>query len=258
MEPAASAPVPSGSTADPPSDPPGAPWRVMIVEDNLAVAVLHRRVVDTIGSLRTVHVARDGTQALAALEAVRPDLVVLDLTMPGGDGMSFLRELRHGGSPVEVIVVTASRDGPTVSEAIRLGVIDYLVKPFEPQRLRRSLRAFALRRQTLSGGAELSQADVDLVQSPGTRGQARRLPKGLRESTLRSVLAALDGRDAMSADEVAKKVGVARVTARRYLEYLTLIGVVGMSREASGPGRPRNRYRRHGPPAGRGGADPAS
>jgi two-component system response regulator DctR len=221
-------------------------WRVMIVEDNLAVAALHKRLVDSTPSFRTVHVAWNGHEALTALKTVEPDLVILDLTMPGGDGLPFLRQVRGGEIPVDVIVVTASRGGGTVREATHLGVIDYLVKPFSPQRLREALSAFALRNRALAR-PELSQEDVDTAQAWGPA-RGRRLPKGLKDSTLTSVLTALDeAGEPLSAEEVGAGIGVARVTARRYLEYLELVGRAEVIRETGGPGRPRNRYRRRRP-----------
>lgn len=229
----------------------GGGWRVMVVEDNRAVAALHRRIVDSVPHLKTAHVALNGDHAATALETVRPDLVILDLTMSGGDGIAFLRRLRAAEKRIDVIVVTASCDGRTVDEVTQLGVLDYLVKPFKPERLRQSLSAFAIRRRTLSRSSSLCQADVDAIRAAGVPRQGRRLPKGLKEATLRSVLATLsEAPAAVSAAEVGNRVGVARVTARRYLEHLVLLGLVEMSRETNGPGRPRNRYRcRSRPPA---------
>lgn len=229
-------------------DIPARSWRVMIVEDNRAVAALHRHVVDSTAYLKTAHVALNGDHAFAALGTVQPDLVILDLTMSGGDGLSFLRRLRATELAIDVIVVTASRDRQAVDQATRLGVVDYLVKPFTPQRLRQSLSAFAIRRHTLTTRSKLCQADVDAVRASGAPRRGRRLPKGLKETTLRAVLGQLDGnKQALSADDIGDCVGVARVTARRYLEYLALMGIVEVTRETSGPGRPRNRYRRRDP-----------
>ena len=228
---------------------PARSWRVMVVEDNPAVAALHRRIVDSTPYLKTAHVAVNGEHALTALRTVHPDLVILDLAMAGCDGISFLRQLRKSEMPVDVIVVTAARDGHAVDDVTRLGVLDYLVKPFTPQRLRQSLSAFAIRRHTLSTRSELCQADVDVIQASGAPRQSRRLPKGLKEATLRSVLAAFDDSpQTLSADEVGERVGVARVTARRYVEYLALMGIVEVRKEANGPGRPRSRYRRRAKP----------
>lgn len=219
-------------------------WRVMIVEDNSVVAALHRRIVDSVPYLKTEHVAPNGERALAAIRAVSPDLVILDLTMTGGDGMTFLRRLRQGGIPVDVIIVTASRGGRIVQEATHLGVIDYLVKPFSPQRLRGALAAFAVKHRTLSRSAQLSQSDVDAVQISGAGRQQRALPKGLKGGTMDAVVTLLENRSQpLSANEVGSAVGIARVTARRYLEHLEFTGKAERSRIMDGPGRPRNRYR---------------
>jgi two-component system response regulator DctR len=219
-------------------------WRVMIVEDNGAVAALHKRIVDSSPYFHTAHIARNGVQAFDALPAVNPDLVILDLTMPGGDGLPFLRRLRGGNVPVDVVVVTASRSGRVVQEATQLGVLDYLVKPFAPPRLRHALSVFAVRHRTLMSFPELSQGQVDSVRAAATTRQRRALPGGLRQSTLAAVLNALgDAPDGVSAEQLGCKVGIARVTARRYLAYLEIQGIVEVNRESHGPGRPRNRYR---------------
>ncbi|HVV91381.1 MAG TPA: response regulator [Solirubrobacterales bacterium] len=223
---------------------PAETWRVMIVEDNAVVASLHRRIVDSVPYLHTEHVAPNGERALAAIKVVNPDLVILDLTMAGGDGMTFLRRLRHRGIPVDVIIVTASRGGRVVQEATHLGVIDYLVKPFSPQRLRQALAAFAVRHRTLSRTDELSQSEVDAVQTAAVSRRRRRLPPGLKEDTLSTVVTLLENtRGSLSAGEVGEAVGIARVTARRYLEHLEFVGRAERSQTMDGPGRPRNRYR---------------
>jgi two-component system response regulator DctR len=219
-------------------------WRVMIVEDHATIASVHKRIVDSVPYLRTEHIARNGEEAVVALRNVQPDLIILDLSMAGGDGLPFLRRLRRDGIPIDVIVVTASRGGRVVQECTHLGVVDYLVKPFSAQRLRCALSAFAMRRRALTGSSKLSQADVDTVQASGSAREQRRLPKGLKDTTLGAVIATLESHsEPLCSDEVGRHVGVARVTARRYLEYLQLLGVVEMSRQLDGPGRPRNRYR---------------
>lgn len=218
-------------------------WSVVIVEDNPEVAMVHRRFIDATSDFRAIQVVSNGDAAYAAIQRLRPDLAIVDLTMPGSDGLTLLRQVRQAQIPLDVIVVTASRDAATVREAMHLGVIDYLVKPFAPDRLRHSLDAFARRARALQR-PQLAQADVDLVQSSGAT-RLQRLPKGLRRTTLAAIVAALEeSQMPLSADEVGQAVGVARVTARRYLEYLDVIGAAEIERECRGPGRPRNRYRR--------------
>jgi two-component system response regulator DctR len=226
----------------PAADRPERLWTVLIVEDSPAVADLHRRLVDASAGFRAIALAEDGDSAYRAVEALRPDLAIVDLTMPGSDGLTFLRRVRGDSLPLEVIVVTASRDSQTVRETLHLGVVDYLVKPFAPARLRQSLAAFAQRSRALRR-PQLAQDEVDLIQASGAT-RIHRLPKGLRRSTLAAVRTTLERSDELlSAEEVGKRIGVARVTARRYLEYLEVIGAASVERECNGPGRPRNRYR---------------
>jgi len=124
-------------------------------------------------------------------------------------------------------------------------------RPGAQQRRRRSHagggREIRVRRATVLAQST-QQDEVDLVQSSGAP-RLQRLPKGLKRSTLESVKRALDETTTpLTADDVGQLVGIARVTARRYLEYLDVIGAANVEREYLGSGRPRNRYsktRRH-------------
>lgn len=221
------------------SDPP---WKVLIVEDSHPVAALHQRLVDAMPGFRSVGVATDGDAAYRAAVATQPDLAILDLAMPGCDGRTLLRRLRADDINVEVVVVTASRDAPTVREMLHLGVVDYLVKPFAPERLEHAMNTFARRARGLRR-SQLGQDEVDIVQASGAVRMVR-VPKGLKRGRLTAVREVLAKSDrALSAEEVGEQIGVARVTARRYLDYLDVIGSVVVERECHGPGRPRNRYR---------------
>ncbi len=145
------------------------PWRVLIVEDDHAVASLHQRLVEATPGFRSLGVVADGQAAHRAIDSLRPDLAIIDLGMPSCDGRTLLRRLRASDAPVEVIVVTASRDANTVREMLHLGVVDYLVKPFAPERLQHAMSSFARRARGLRR-AQLGQDDVDIVQATGAVG----------------------------------------------------------------------------------------
>jgi DNA-binding response OmpR family regulator len=112
------------------SDPPGA--RVLVVDDEPMV----REVVATYLARDgfAVDVACDGAAALAQWRAVRPDLVVLDLMLPGIGGLDVLRRLRAEGD-TPVIVLTARADETDRVSGLELGADDYVVKPFSPREL---------------------------------------------------------------------------------------------------------------------------
>jgi two-component system response regulator DctR len=220
------------------------PWRVLVVDDDPIVADVHCRLVSRVPGLRPVGVADSGGAALRAVARMSPDLMLLDLGLPGIDGMTLLKALRLRGYHGEVIVVTADRRADVVSASARFGTLDYLVKPFTPERLRQALTGF-LHRMTALREPALEQEGIDRVwrASATGPGSGRWLPKGLSRPTLaevRDVLA--KSPSGLSAEEVAASVGMARVTVRRYLEYLVATGEALVDADIDGPGRPRKLY----------------
>ena len=117
---------------------------ILVVDDDAPVRRMLRRSLLAEGY--EVAEAADGGAALAALERRMPDLVVLDVTMPGVDGLSVSRRLRARGVAVPILMLTA-RDA--LEERVRgldAGADDYLVKPFAPEELLARLRALLRRR----------------------------------------------------------------------------------------------------------------
>jgi two-component system, CitB family, response regulator DctR len=218
-----------------------ADWRVLVVEDDPVVARLHCRFVARVQGFAPVGVAPTAVHGYEMVRNLHPDLLVLDLGLPGQSGLILLRRLRADGVPVEVIVVTASTATASVRAAIQLGTVDYLVKPFDEERLRKSMRLFE-RRMAMLDGDQLTQGEVDRFCSDGPNA-LRWLPRNLSGERLDEIRAALArGGAHVTADEIAAEAGVSRVTARRYLEYLVTIGQATMEPVGTGPGRPRHVY----------------
>ena len=144
------------------------------------------------------------------------------------------------------IVVSSVREMDQVSEALLLGVVHYLLKPFTFSALRAKLEEYAAFRHATRATAEVvSQREVDaLVGSLRVAPTHAPLPKTLAPETLREVADCL--RDAgvlLSAEEVGLRVGLARVSARRYLDYLVEVGQAVRSPQRTGQaGRPLLQY----------------
>ncbi|MGX1274200.1 response regulator transcription factor [Streptomyces phaeoluteigriseus] len=111
---------------------PGAAARVLVVDDDLTVAEVVTGYLDRAGY--TVDRADDGPTALARAAAHRPDLVVLDLMLPGMDGLEVCRRLR-GQGPVPVVMLTARGDEDDRILGLEVGADDYVTKPFSPREL---------------------------------------------------------------------------------------------------------------------------
>jgi two-component system response regulator MprA len=139
--------------------------KILVVDDERAVRDSLRRALELQGYV--VELAEDGAQALARLAANgQPDAVVLDILMPGIDGLEVCREIRRSGSAVPVLMLTARDAVGDRVEGLDAGADDYLVKPFALEELLARVRAL-LRRGTASVDGALRFADLEL--DPQTR-----------------------------------------------------------------------------------------
>ncbi len=148
--------------------------RVLVVDDDRAVRDALRRALGLHGF--EVDTAADGLTAVAAIERDRPDIVVLDVAMPGVDGLGVLRRLRHDANDVPVLMLTARDAVPDRVAGLEAGADDYLPKPFALEELVARLHTL-LRRSGRAAAAEgdaevLRYADVvvDTRQATATRG----------------------------------------------------------------------------------------
>ncbi len=135
--------------------------RVLVVEDEMKIARLVADFLEHAGLQVTI--AGDGEAAIASARGSRPDLIVLDLGLPGRDGLDVARELRRT-STVPIVILTARGDETDRVVGLELGADDYVVKPFSPRELVARVRA-VLRRTQGGGGSETLQAagvEVDL------------------------------------------------------------------------------------------------
>lgn len=214
--------------------------RVLLVEDDAWVAQVNREMVEELPEFVVVGVAEGVAEARRLVAEVPADLAIVDVYLPDGSGVEFVREVRSSGAALDVIMVTAARDATNVRLALTGGVIDYLIKPIDKARLHDALVRSRRRHALLSGAAPLSQAGLDrlLRHDPVTR-----LPKGIDASTLDAVRDVLRAGDApLGAEEVGKRLGLNRVTAWRYLEYLAERGEVAVSSQYRATGRPQKMY----------------
>ena len=220
--------------------------RTLIVDDDFMVARVHAGFVAALDGFEVVGTASSGTDAIAAVERLRPDLVLLDVYLPDMTGLEVLRRLRAEGVPVDVVVISAARDVESIRSALHGGVLHYLVKPFDRRTFEDRLREYAAVRADLAALDQARQADVDRVFA-GARGGGRPVPstpKGIAPETLelvREVLGAA-GSDGLSATECSEHTGLARVSARRYLEQLVAQEEADVRQRYGTAGRPERRF----------------
>ena len=157
---------------------------ILVVDDEPAIVQVIRERLAWEGF--AVLAASDGETALAAVEESTPDLIILDLMLPGIDGFELLRRLRHRwldqrGHEVPVIVLTARDDDVDVVVGLELGADDYVKKPFNPRELAARVRA-VLRRQAeaLALAGRVASLEAELLSlSAGQVGAPDVPPTGL-------------------------------------------------------------------------------
>ena len=143
-------------------------------------------------------------------------------------------------------MVTAAPDPELVRQALELGVVDYLLKPFRPEDFTARMRRYAARRADARplDSTDLTQAQIDSMQGRKAAGTRAALPKGLSENTARLVIDALRANTVpITAAALAEVLGMSRVSARRYLEHFALLEEVEVTAKYGDVGRPQNLYR---------------
>lgn len=214
----------------------------LIVEDDFRVARINADRVSRVPGFVCVGAAHTAAEARRSIAELRPELLLLDVYLPGEDGLSLLRSLHASPHAPDCIVITAARDLATVRSAMRSGAIHYLVKPFGFDQFRQQLEAYGRWRHRVAGEGPLDQAAVDslyeTLHGPAVGSSRNRLHPTMQK-VLDEVRAAVDP---VSAAEVAAALGMSRPTAQRYLTELERRGILDLTLEYGSAGRPVNNY----------------
>ena len=216
--------------------------KIVIVEDDIGIAEIHRRNLDKIDYVEVIGIAASKEEAMTLLDVLNPDLVLLDIYLPDGNGLDILRELRQKELSPDVILITADRDVNTLQEAMRGGVVDYLLKPVIFSRLEEAINKYLSQKQQFINRVDIDQTMVDAMLHSSTTTPVARLPKGIDGVTLEKVRQLFVNEKQLTADQAGELIGASRTTARRYLEYLISSGELSADLSYGSVGRPERTY----------------
>src|SRR5437868_11108310 len=204
------------------------PARILIVDDHPLTREALSSLLGAHG-LNVIGCASDGAEAIVEAGRLQPDLVLLDLSMPGVDGLSALPRLREAAPNCEVVVLTASGTEDNLLGAIRGGAAGYLLKSEPPERIVEFLRGVAHGEAALSGA--VARRLLDTVRTTG--GRKTGVPDSIaRELSAREVEVLLLLDERLETDEIAKRLFISEHTVRSHVKSVLRKLDVSSRREA--------------------------
>jgi two-component system CitB family response regulator len=209
-------------------------WSVLVVDDDFRVAGIHAEMVDSAPGFTVQNSVRTIAEAQEAIKSFPPDLMLVDVFLPDGDGIELVH---HTG--IDAIILSAADEAATVRRAMRAGALGYLLKPFQRAQLLERLDRYARYRHVVEGKRGLRQDKIDQAMSI-LYGAAPTLPVS-SSSTEQLLLDALESGE-LSAAEAAEIAGVSRATAQRRLATMASQGVVQIRLRYGAAGRPEHLY----------------
>ena len=219
---------------------------VVLVEDDQKIADIQVRFLEKIPQFELVGVANTLAEAKQIIDVFQPDLVLLDIYFPDGNGIDLLWDIRQNHKKTDVICITSAKEIETLQDAVRGGVFDYILKPMTFGRLQSTMTAFYDHRAKLLECTELNQNNVDNIIHPNAEKKVDtdRLPKGIDLLTLEKIEHEVKSlhSEGINAEDMGLRVGIGRTTARRYLEFLVSKGTVKPNLTYGSVGRPERLY----------------
>ncbi|WP_238885565.1 response regulator [Clostridium sp. YIM B02551] len=221
--------------------------QVMIVEDDPMVREINSKFLKRVEGFILYKAVSNLDDAKKFISVKKPDLILLDVYLPKENGIDFLKWIRAQELEIDIILITADKTIERVQEAFRYGVVDYLIKPFSFERFKESLAQFKGRYYEFKKNDEIEQEELDkLIASSNTSHNEDDYAKGLNKYTYRSIWEEIEksSYEDFTAEGLAEKLGIARVTVRRYLDYMEKENKVEKLVEYGKVGRPQHKYHR--------------
>jgi len=203
--------------------------RVLIADDHTVVRQGIRNLLDGVDGFEVVGEAADGAEAVELAEALRPDVILLDVTMPGKTGLEVTRDLRARELESGILVLSMHDDPEYVLQAVRAGADGYVLKDVEPSELRNAVR-------TVHEGREYFAERVTHQLSVGLRAELEREQRKsrLESLTARETEVLVHVANGLTNREIAEKLDISPRTVethrRRLMTKLRIRNLAGLTR----------------------------
>jgi two-component system, CitB family, response regulator MalR len=217
--------------------------KALIVEDDPMVAEFNKRYLSEVEGYQLTGIAHTVMEAIEFIKNKTVNLILLDVYMPGSNGIELMKYVREQNLEIDIILITAASEVERIQTALRYGAVDYLIKPFEFERFNQALVQYRDKYNFLKNNQNIRQEELDekilTAEQKKSIDSSDALPKGLTRSTLHVIINVIKekGSTPFSTDEIAESTYISRVSVRKYLKFLLDLGVLDESM-TYGIGRP--------------------
>jgi len=218
--------------------------RALIVEDDPMVALINKKYLIQIGDIEVVDIVMYEEEVIDVLKNEKIDLVLLDVYLPGKNGIEILNTMRKLNFFQDVIMITADNNSNELQKALALGVVDYLIKPFDFKRFEMAINKFKFKNNVITKNEKITQEELDAILNNNADIDREVLPKGLNRRTLEKVTSYLmiHDNEYLTIREISKALKISNVTIKKYMDYFESIGKVSIKIEYGNVGRPEFKY----------------
>lgn len=226
---------------------------VWIIEDDFRVAKIHADYVLNIEGFIVTENLRTGKETIEKLEMTSdlPEIILTDLYIPDVEGSSLVSHIRHLYPSIKIVVISAATEVSLIRDVLDLGILDYLIKPFEEQRLQQAFQKYLQELRLFQHSKNVTQNDLDSLfysESNNKVVDEETFVKGIDLHTLQIVKSIFEDLQTqeLTASQLSELIGSSRSTARRYLEYLVGEQFLETKLIYGTVGRPERKYVYHG------------
>ncbi|WP_102346303.1 response regulator [Bacillus sp. Marseille-P3661] len=214
----------------------------LIVEDDPMVSSINENFLQQVEGFQVAGTVKNGEEALIEIIKNKPDLLLLDLYMPKITGLELLKRIRQENIKLDVIMITAADSPDIIEESLRLGVVDYILKPFDFKRFQSALLFYKKRHELFQSPGSINQDGLDSLQVTNEQIDEQ-LPKGIDKVTLTLTRDTLKkAKSPLSIHELSSLMNISNLTIRKYLEHLIQNNEIILKLEYQKKGRPTKLY----------------
>lgn len=221
-------------------------YAVLIIEDDPMVLSINKRYVNKLSDFEVRATAASFAEATQLLEKDQSfDLLLIDIHLTNDSGLDIVKWLRTNDYDTDFIMITAISEKQTIALCRQYGALDFILKPFQFDRVKKSLLKFKSQRELLNDKGSLNQAAIDNLYWTKASDYEEELilEKGLTKETLQLILSIIDSfNKGFTIEELTSKSSLSHVSVRKYVRYLEDQGKLEASYTYGTVGRPTMTY----------------